>query len=398
MIKAIPEDFIVEEIADLPLTETGEFRVYRLTKRNWTTPDLMRFLAKMLSISPKVISYGGKKDKHGITTQYITIRDQRDFSLEEPNFSLKAVGFMRKPMSPALIAGNRFRITIRKLNSVDQVLKNLEEVKTYGFPNFFDDQRFRGTDFNLGFFADRVLRGHYNGALQIFLQAQNISSADKKNRQRVAEIIANWRNWEKCLELAQGLTEKRIFRTLLLRPDDFLAALEKIPREEIAMAYAAFGSHLWNELLRRLLKKLIEPLEEVQAESGLFYFWRTLPPETYEYLSSLRLPTPAAKMNFPDELSRQLYLEVLAENNLQFSTFRTRALSRVFFRSFQRKVLLHPQELEILEIKKDDLHPKKQALVLSFSLPRGAFATMLVKRITIDENKQPEPISPETGD
>lgn len=398
MIKAIPEDFIVEEIADLPLTETGLFRVYRLTKKNWTTPDLMRFLAKFLSISPKAIAYGGKKDKHGITTQYITIRDQRDFSLEEPNFSLKSVGFMRKPMSPALIVGNRFRITIRNLNSGDRLLKNLEEVKVYGFPNFFDDQRFRGTDFKLGFFADRVLRGHYNGALQIFLQSQNISASDKKNRERIAQIIANWRNWEKCLELAEGLTEKRIFRTLLLRPDDFLSALEKIPREEIAMAYAAFGSHLWNELLRRLLKKLVNNLEEVQAESGIFYFWRTLSPDIFEYLRNLKLPTPAARMDFPDELSRQLYLEILEENNLKFSSFRTRALSRVFFRSFQRRVLLYPQDLEVLEIKPDELHPKKQALVMSFSLPRGAFATMLVKRIMIDENRKTGTTSPETGD
>lgn len=385
MIKAIPEDFIVEEIATLPLVEQGEFRVYQLTKKNWTTPDLVRFLAKLLSISPKAIAYGGKKDKHGITTQHITIRSQRDFSLEEKNFSLKAIGFMRKPMSPALIKGNRFRITIRNLATVEPLLRNLEEVKIYGFPNFFDDQRFRGTDQSLGFFADRVLRGHYNGALQIFLQSQNICSSDKKNRERVAEIIANWRNWEKCLELAQGLTEKRIFRTLLLRPDDFLAALEKIPREEIAMAYAAFGSHLWNELLRRLLKEKIKDLKEVQAESGIYLFWKTLNEETLNYLKELKLPTPAAKMQFPDDLSRNLYLKILEENNLKFSSFRTKALSRVFFRSFQRKVLLYPENLEIIEIKEDELHPKRKALVLSFALPRGAFATMLVKRILLDE-------------
>lgn len=385
MIKAIPEDFIVEEIADLPLVERGEFRVYKLTKKNWTTPDLVRFLAKLLSISPKAIAYGGKKDKHGITTQYITIRSQRDFSRQEPNFSLKAIGFMRKAMSPALIKGNRFLITIRDLESLEPIFYNLKEVKIYGFPNFFDDQRFRGVNQNLGFFADKVLRGHYNGALQVFLQSQNISSSDKKNRERITEIIANWRNWEKCLELADGLTEKRIFRTLLLRPDDFLAALEKIPREEIAMAYAAFGSHLWNELLRRLLKEKIKDLKKIQAESGIYLFWKTLDEETLNYFKELKLPTPAAKMQFPDDLSRNLYLKILEENNLKFSSFRTKALSRVFFRSFQRKVLLYPENLEITESKEDELHPKRKALVLSFALPRGAFATMLVKRILLDE-------------
>jgi len=384
MIKAIPEDFIVEEMASLPLTESGEFRVYRLTKKNWTTPDLMRFLAKTLSISPKALAYGGKKDKHGLTTQHITIRSQRDFTLEEKTFSLQAIGFMRKPMSPSLIQGNRFRITIRNLKAVEPVLNNLEEVSRYGFPNFFDDQRFRGTNPRLGFFADRVLRGHYNGALQIFLQSQNAAQNNKENRERIDKILENWRHWEKCLELARGLTEKRIFRTLLLRPDDFVAALEKIPREEIAMAYAAFGSHLWNELVRRLLKELIGDLREVQADSGLFYFWKTLEAPVLNYLKDLKLPTPSAKMQFPDERSRSLYLKILEENNLRFASFRTRALSRVFFRSFQRKVLLFPEELEIVEQKEDELHPGRKALVLSFSLPRGAFATMLVKRILLE--------------
>jgi tRNA pseudouridine13 synthase len=307
--------------------------------------------------------------------------------MEEKNFSLRPVGSMRKPMSPALIWGNKFRITIRNLEEAESVLSNLEEVKIYGFPNFFDDQRFRGIDFSLGFFADRVLRGYYNGALQIFLQSQNIRSSDKKGRERVAEIISNWRNWEKCLELAKGLTEKRIFRSLVHRPDDFLAALEKIPREEISMAYAAFGSHLWNELLRKLLREKVPELREFQAESGIFYFWKSLKEPVFDYLKNLKLPTPAAKMQFPDELTRDLYLKVLEENNLKFSSFRTRALSRVFFRSFQRKVLLYPEDLEIVEVREDQLHPGKKALVLAFTLPRGAFATMLIKRILFERGK-----------
>ena len=90
-------------------------------------------------------------------------------------------------------------------------------------------------------------------------------------------------------------------------------------------------------------------------------------------------------MQFPDDRSRQLYLEILEEHNLRFASFRTRALSRVFFRSFQRKALLFPEGLEISEIKEDELHPGKKALVLSFSLPRGAFATMLVKRILLED-------------
>jgi tRNA pseudouridine13 synthase len=154
------------------------------------------------------------------------------------------------------------------------------------------------------------------------------------------------------------------------------------------MAYAAFGSHLWNELLRKLLTEKIGGLKEYQAESGTFYFWKSLEEPVFDYLKNLKLPTPAAKMHFPDELSRSLYLKILEENNLKFSSFRTRALSRVFFRSFERKVLVYPENLEIIERRADELHSKKKALLLSFTLPRGAYATMLIKRILLPEEPQ----------
>jgi hypothetical protein len=40
VIKARPEDFIVEEKADLPLSPGGRFAVYRLRKSHWNTADL----------------------------------------------------------------------------------------------------------------------------------------------------------------------------------------------------------------------------------------------------------------------------------------------------------------------------------------------------------------------
>lgn len=75
MIKAVPEDFVVEEKASLPFRSKGHFRVYLLRKRNWNTLDLIRHLSRTLGLAGEKISYGGKKDKHGLTSQFITIRD-----------------------------------------------------------------------------------------------------------------------------------------------------------------------------------------------------------------------------------------------------------------------------------------------------------------------------------
>ena len=125
VIKARPEDFIVEERAALPLREAGEFRAYRLTKSGWNTLDLVRLLARTCGVSPAAIAYGGKKDRHGVTSQFLTIRDARDFSREERNFRLEFKGFMDRAMGPDLIQANEFRIVLRDLSGAAQQVEGM---------------------------------------------------------------------------------------------------------------------------------------------------------------------------------------------------------------------------------------------------------------------------------
>ncbi|MEK7733333.1 MAG: tRNA pseudouridine(13) synthase TruD, partial [Planctomycetota bacterium] len=72
-IKVNPEDFVVEEVAGLPMRKNGNYYVYRLTKRGWNTVDVLKRISQTFSIPFSDLSYGGKKDKHAITSQYITI-------------------------------------------------------------------------------------------------------------------------------------------------------------------------------------------------------------------------------------------------------------------------------------------------------------------------------------
>lgn len=86
-VKVKPEDFIVEEVADLPLQKDGNFRVYLLRKRGWNTVDILKMLSRKFSIPHSYFSYGGKKDKYAFTSQYITIARQGD-KKNNPSFIL----------------------------------------------------------------------------------------------------------------------------------------------------------------------------------------------------------------------------------------------------------------------------------------------------------------------
>lgn len=169
MIKALDENFSVEEKAEIPFQENGEFGVYLLEKRGWNTLDLLNKISKISKIPISSISYGGKKDKHGITLQFITIKDKRDFSIKGKDFSLKLIGRASRPMGPDLIVSNYFKITLRNIKNISNFLSNIEEIKRSGVTNFFDDQRFRSFDPRRGFFGEKIVKKQWNGALQVFL-------------------------------------------------------------------------------------------------------------------------------------------------------------------------------------------------------------------------------------
>lgn len=380
MIKRLPADFVVDERADLPLRPAGEYRVYELRKSGWTTLDILRRLARASGVPWSRVSYGGKKDKHGLTTQFIAIRDRRDLSGRGKGFSLQAAGFMDRPMGPDLIRANAFLVTIRDIANVAPLERGVEEVGRSGFPNFFDDQRFRSYDPERGFFAEKIIRRHWNGALQVYLTS---AAADSPNRERgrLAAVLASWKDWPGCLVLAREPGERAVLEYLVGHPRDFRGALRLIPEEEVAIRYAAFQSHLWNELLRRLLRRKTDQLEEVPGRAGSYLFWRSLDPRSLDYLRSLEIPTAAAKTDFPDDLTAEIYADILGEAGLKPGAFRTKELRRVSFRSFLRPALLLPRDMKIVGSGDDELHAGRKKLTLSFSLPRGAYGTMLIKRL-----------------
>jgi tRNA pseudouridine13 synthase len=382
VIKARPEDFIVEELADLPFAEQGKFAVYRLQKRHWNTTDIVRYLARRHGLAGELFAYGGKKDKHGLTTQYLTIADAVDRSETGRDYRLEACGRMDRPMGPDLIKANVFTIAVRDLSGLAECEEALERIWTEGIPNWFDDQRFRSYDPNRGFFAEKILRCHWNGALQALFTSIT-PDLEGRERERRLELFRLWRDWKACRTLAEGYLEKSVFDVLRDRPDEFGQALHRLPVEETAMQYSVFQAYLWNELLRRIIRERGLPTVEVPGRAGAYLFWTRIKAQEWADLKTLSLPTAAVKMDFADTGAARLFEEILKERALSRSAFRTQELRRLRFKSFPRAAVIVPDDFQVLERGRDELHPGRKKIVLRFALPRGSYATILVKRLTL---------------
>jgi tRNA pseudouridine13 synthase len=109
---------------------------------------------------------------------------------------------------------------------------------------------------------------------------------------------------------------------------------------------------------------------------------RHLDPDQARLLASTRLPLPASRTSLPPEGPiRELALAVVAEMGLTWEDLRVKGLKDVFFSKGDRPALFFPSEPDH-EVAFDDLYPGRSKVTLRFDLPKGAYATLVVKRVT----------------
>jgi tRNA pseudouridine13 synthase len=153
-LKRLPEDFLVDELSQVT-PAAGEFALYRLTKQSIGTPEVINSVVDRWKIPRRRISYGGLKDKHALTTQFVTVHHGPRKPLAQKLFELEYLGQVSRAFTAEDIDGNRFTITLRDMTveEVEQAKVAAEDVRRDGFPNYFDDQRFG----SLGFSGEAVV-------------------------------------------------------------------------------------------------------------------------------------------------------------------------------------------------------------------------------------------------
>ena len=119
VIKSSPDDFIVEEIpAYEPLGE-GDHLFVKVQKRDMTTHDLVLFISRSLNIPEGDIGVAGMKDKIGVTTQTISI--PRSFEpvlnlFKHADVHILSVNAHPHKLRTGHLWGNRFAVTIRDID------------------------------------------------------------------------------------------------------------------------------------------------------------------------------------------------------------------------------------------------------------------------------------------
>lgn len=184
VLRAEPEDFVVEEQMAFALAGHGEHLWVKLRKRGFNTEQAARELARVAGVHRRDVGYAGMKDRHAVTVQWFSLHlagrtDPAWGGLPDGMQVLEATRHTRKLKTGAL-EGNCFRITLRDCQGdVEPLRRRLETICRLGVPNYFGEQRFGHDGDNIrharAMFAgtenvrDRHRHGLYLSAARSFL-------------------------------------------------------------------------------------------------------------------------------------------------------------------------------------------------------------------------------------
>jgi tRNA pseudouridine13 synthase len=388
-LKQRPEDFRVEEFPTVtpgpPGSPGGPFAFYRLEKRGWTTPDALAALRRRWKVDFRRLSYGGLKDRHAHTIQYLTIHNGPEKDLAHGGFTVTYLGRLNEPYTSEQIRANGFAITMRSLSSadVDRMRTELPEIADVGVPNYFDDQRFGSVGSDGAFVARELVLGNFEGALRLALASPyEHDRADAKREKAI--LTARWGDWPAAkAELPRGHA-RSIVDYLVHHPIDFKGAVARLRPELQGLYLSAWQSHLWNRMLVRWLTECVpaEQLIHVRFKTGEVVMPRAMPGAVRSEWDSLTLPLPSARLKFdPGAPWAGVVSAVMTEEGIPLDQMRIKGMQQPFFSKGERIARVPVANLSA-EACDDDLNRGRKTLMLRFELPRGCYATMLVKRLT----------------
>lgn len=182
-LKTEPDDFIVEEILSFEPEGSGEHAFLYIEKAGENTEYIARLLARHAGVRQRDIGFAGLKDRHGRTRQWFSVwlpgKSDPDWSiLESDHLKILQISRHARKLKRGILSGNRFAIRMRHWQGDRELTeRQLQWIKTQGFPNYFGEQRFghqgrnihKALDMFAGTRVKPELRSIYLSAVRAYL-------------------------------------------------------------------------------------------------------------------------------------------------------------------------------------------------------------------------------------
>lgn len=332
------EDFVVTEIPLLPNLHEDSVDFSHtylwLYKTGLTTFEAIDEIIDHFKLGYDDVSHEGLKDEEAITHQILSIKKvlspevvhlfNSKYSDTINKLKIKEIlGFGDSHVDIRNLHGNSFTIVIRNLEK--ELAKDLfsycQENRFIPFVNYYDDQRFGmdGGPYNTNLIGENIIKSDWQSAFNEFQQTKNMTPD--------------------LVKLATNLTTK----------EDFKGFFKKMNPNKLSFFISSYNSFLWNQQASKDLQSL--------NDGKIFNF---------NNIGSLFVPDG---INFQAPTISKV-------DGYEFNQVDFAVGSKVASRNLIVTTTVFPLSLE-----EDDAHPDKSKIEISFFLPTGCYATMLIKQI-----------------
>jgi tRNA pseudouridine13 synthase len=319
LLRATPEDFVVDEVPLYEPAGEGEHTFVRVEKRLRTTEEVARALARAAGVRPGDVGYAGRKDRVAIARQWLSVPGldpQAALALAEPGLRVLEARRHRHKLRTGQLRGNRFRLIVRDAppDAFERACERAVELGKVGLANRFGPQRF---------------------------------GAEGANPERARELLAGEGRWPRDRREARFLLsslQAAVFNEALARRP---LPLDAVEAGDLAMVCASGG------VFR------VEDVAREQPRAARFEISATGP------VFGTRMAEPAGA---PAERERA----AAAAFGIDLAAFSPPRGLRA--RGARRALRVRPSELGVERAG-------ERARALAFELPAGSYATVLVEAL-----------------
>lgn len=398
IIKQHPEDFIVTELSVYPRPTCGKHTIVRITSKNWETHHLIETLASILKIPFYLIGYAGIKDKRAVTSQLMSlpVTMTKISQIRLSDISIEILYSSSKPIYKGMLIGNHFTIKIRDVTKPPSEIKRLmdEITKLSYFPNFFGVQRFGSIRPISQIVGKHILKNELKEAVMSYIANPILGEPEetyiaRKQLQDTYDFIQASESYPKHLHY-----ERRMIEYLAIHPGEWLQALQQLPLNLLQMFLHAYQSYLFNKILSKRVEKhipydsaiigdIVIPWDkelQIQSKEGILVNSNNVAKVNSQIQKYRCAPTGAIighngiwASGDMGEIEQSIY----TEENLQEEWFTMSHLPQ-YSANGMRRVIACP-----LKHMRWELNEK--VVTLQFSLPKGCYATTILREIMKDK-------------
>jgi len=381
LLKESPEDFTVEEIPAYLPCGSGEHLYLTVEKRGITTLEAIRRIAGALKVAERDIGYAGMKDAVGVTRQTISLQKvtvDAAQALRLDNITVLSAIRHSNKLKLGHLKGNRFHITIRGVadTAADTAAAVLSVLRRRGVPNYFGPQRY-GAQGNSHLIGAAMLRRDWQGAVDCLIgdpaAVQDDAWRAAISAYRQGDLLESLR-----LMPRHCRSERDLLQRLVARPNAWEQAFSTVHPRLKKLYLSACQSSLFDMVVAERLTEIDQvrtgdlAWKHVNGACFLVEDREAEAPRASAFEISASGPMFGSRMTLPAGAVLEMEQMVLAKAGFTAESFDLGGGLRM---EGERRPVRVPLGDASFQVVGDRLQ-------LEFSLPKGSYATSVVREIT----------------